>query len=221
MYCFGDTKRPKASELQQELAVSANPPLNVCPRRGHCAGLWPGARWLADKTSLSKPKIPRVRLATKVNRLLPLVEASLLSDPFKTCLQVAKNLGASKELVRTCFHRLGFSCKKARYYGVSKNGVALAKEFLRRRTQYIQESRPIYSVDETGFGRFSYHYRKGWAPVGKQLRVKKTCARQTSTSVIACASETRWEQIREVKGGVNKIMSFASSSGVWISQRDP
>ena len=178
-------------------------------------------RWLADKTSLSKPKIPRVRLATKVNRLLPLVEASLLSDPFKTCLQVAKNLGASKELVRTCFHRLGFSCKKARYYGVSKNGVALAKEFLRRRTQYIQESRPIYSVDETGFGRFSYHYRKGWAPVGKQLRVKKTCARQTSTSVIACASETRWEQIREVKGGVNKIMSFASSSGVWISQRDP
>ena len=46
---------------------------------------------------------------------------------------------------------------------------------------------------------------QGWAPVGKQLRVKKTCARQTSTSVIACASETRWEQIREVKGGVNKI----------------
>ena len=93
---------------------------------------------------------------------------------------------------------------QAKYYGVSKNGLALAKEFIRRRDQYIKDAHPIYSVDETGFGRFSYHHRKGWALVGKELRVKKDYARQTSVSVLACASADKWEQTREVKGGVNK-----------------
>jgi transposase len=135
-----------------------------------------------------------------------LVEASLLKDPFKTCSELARAFDVSKELVRKCFHNLGFSYKKARYYGVAKNSLQLTRTFLKRRDAYIQEGRQVYSVDETGFGRFSYSYRAGWAPRGKELRVVKTKARQTTTSVLACASETRWVKTTEVSGAFNRAM---------------
>ena len=161
-------------------------------------------RWIAESQLPPRPKIRKVRRSTKINRMMPLVETSLVNDPFKTCLDLSRELGVSKELVRRCFHLLGFSCKRARYYGVSKNGEHLTKEFLQRRDHYLRSSHPIYSVDETGFGRFSYQYRKGWAPVGRELRVVKNYARQQSTSVLACCSEDGWTKTLEVKGGVKR-----------------
>jgi hypothetical protein len=64
----------------------------------------------------------------------------------------------SKELVRTSLHKLGFSSKRTRYYGVvAKNALQLTRTFLKLRDAFIQQGRPIYSVDETGFeGRRSF-----------------------------------------------------------------
>ena len=174
-------------------------------------------RWIADSIRAPQnPKIRKVRRSTKINRVIHLVEKSLLDDPFKSCLDLSRSFGVSKELIRRCVHILGFSCKKARYYGVSKNASVLTTEFIRRRDQYIKESRPIYSVDETGFGRFSYQHRKGWALVGKELRVRKKFARQTSTTVLACSSDAGWVKTMEVNGGVNRLTfcSFISSLDV-------
>jgi hypothetical protein len=118
-------------------------------------------------------------------------------------------IGVSRELVRRCIHKLGFSHKKARYYGVSKNGLKLTKEFLLRREAYIAAGRPIYSVDETGFGRFSFNFDMGWELIGKPLRVPKKFPRQTSKSVIACSSSTGWVKYAEHSGGVNRLMFCA------------
>ena len=93
-------------------------------------------RWIAEAAFLPVAKLRKVRRATKMSRVLPLVEESLLKDPFRTCSDLSKVFQVSKELIRQCFHRLGFSCKRARYYGVAKNGRQLARTFLERRDAY-------------------------------------------------------------------------------------
>ena len=161
-------------------------------------------RWLNVPSCLdSKQRKPRP--ATKLYDTLLKVETILKERPFSTCVEMSREIGCvSRELVRRCVHKLGFSYKKARYYGVAKNGLQLTKHFLLRRDAYISEGRPLYSVDETGFGRFSYNHRMGWAPCGKQLRVLKDKPRQTSISVIACSSDAGWIKYDEHKGAVNR-----------------
>jgi len=162
-------------------------------------------RWLTDHMCLVS-KIRKCRPATRLAVALPQVKTMLLECPFTTCIEMGRSIGVSRELVRRCIHKIGFSYKKARYYGIAKNGLALTKQFLIRRDAYIAEGRPIYSVDETGFGRFSYNYSMGWAPCGHQLRVLKKEPRQTSTSVIACASSTGWVNYTRHTGGVNRLI---------------
>ena len=165
-------------------------------------------RWLNDPSCLDlKQRKPRP--ASKLPDALLKVRTMLTECPFSTCIEMSRAIGVSKELVRRCVHKLGFSYKKARYYGVAKNGLQLTRKFLLRRDAYIAEGRPIYSVDETGFGRFSYNHSKGWAPCGKQLRVLKNEPRQTSTSVIACSSDVGWIKYTPHKGAVNRLMFCA------------
>ena len=47
-------------------------------------------------------------------------------------------------------HKLGFTFKKAKYYGKAKNALALTCTFLRLRDKYLEEGRQLYAVDETG-----------------------------------------------------------------------
>lgn len=165
-------------------------------------------RWIAERLCVQPivKKSRKVRRTQKMNLILSTIEASLLADPFKTCAELSRALDVSKELVRQCFIKLGFSYKRARYYGVAKNGLQLARNFLLRRDAYVREGRPMYSVDETGFGRFSYHHRSGWSPRGKELRVVKQNARQTSMSVLACSSPTGWIKTVETNGAFNRAM---------------
>ena len=162
-------------------------------------------RWLTDPMCLVS-KTRKCRPATRLVVALPQVKKMLLECPFTTCIEMGRSIGVSRELVRRCIHKIGFSYKKARYYGIAKNGLTLTKRFLLRRDAYIAEGRPIYSVDETGFGRFSYNYSMGWAPCGQQLRVLKKEPRQTSTSVIACSSATGWVNYTRHTGGVNRLI---------------
>ena len=116
------------------------------------------------------------------------VNAHIDENPFMTCADIAIELSVSKELVRLCLHKLNLSYKRARYYGKAKNSVELTSRFLNLRDKFFAEGRPIYSVDETGFGRFSYQCRMGWCTAGEKLRIMKDKPSETSQTVIACAS---------------------------------
>jgi len=97
----------------------------------------------------------------------------------------------SRELVRLIIKRLGYTRKKAKFYGKAKNALFLNKAFLKRRDYYIENEIPIFSIDETGFGRFSYANGYGYSMKGTPLYIMKNQPRVTSKTVIACASLLR------------------------------
>jgi transposase len=148
----------------------------------------------------------------KLTKILEFVDSSLRNDPFVTCrkLQAAiadkLNLKVSKELVRVAIVNLNYTRKKARFYGIAKNALQLNKRFIALRNYYIEKGHPIFSIDETGFGRFSYNRAFGYAKKGQPLFVRKAKPRMTSISVIACASKDGWANYKILKGGVNRSM---------------
>ncbi len=107
-------------------------------------------------------------------------ESSLQSDPFRTCKKlktmILEKLGmcVSKELVRMSIVKLTNTRKKARFYGLAKNALNL--NYL---NYYIDQGREIFSIDETGFGRFSYNRAYGYAKQGKPLFIRKEKPRMT------------------------------------------
>jgi transposase len=147
---------------------------------------------------------------SKLERILCFVKSTIVADPFQTCIRikqlVADNLtiDVSKELVRLAIKKLGYSKKKARYFGVAKNALILNRRFLRKRDAYIANGNPIFSVDETGFGRFSYARTHGYAPKGQPLYIRKEAARMTSVTALACASTDGWVDIKLLKGASNR-----------------
>lgn len=167
-------------------------------------------RWIKEYHTKEKSKIRKPRIPYRLLKVKEFVKEWVIVNPFMTCKEIASKLSVSKELVRRCLHVIGFSYKNARYFGRAKNAYKLTCNFLEMRDKYIQEDRPIYSIDETGFGRFSYCHRKGWSKKGHRLIVQKHLPRETSTSVIACASKNAWEQYTKHKGGTSraKFCSF-------------
>lgn len=149
---------------------------------------------------------------TKLNTIMQYIDQEIIKDPFQTCkrlkifLSTEHSIVASLELIRLGMKKLGYSRKIARYYGVAKNALYLNKAFLKRRDEYIKNGAKIYSIDETGFGRFSYQRRSGYSKKGEQLMIRKEKARVTSTSVLACASAEGWVARKTIVGGVNRIM---------------
>jgi len=170
-------------------------------------------RWLKEHES---PKERKVRASPVLSKSMPLVESEIGNNPFITCRKLAQKLEINREMVRRCIHKLGFTYKKAKYFGKAKNALALTCTFLRLRDKYIAESRPIFSIDETGFGRFSFQHRKGWAIEGKPLCVQKDKPRQTSSSVMACASKSQWIHYTQHIGGTNltKFCEFLKSLSI-------
>ena len=162
-------------------------------------------RWLKERELGVKHRKRKVRGITKLKKNISIVEEKILKDPFLTCNEIARDLNISREMVRRCLHKLKLSYKKAKYYGKSKNALVLTIKFLKLREQYIQEGRPIYSVDETGFGRFSYSQKKGWNRQGRRLNIQKVKATQQSVTIIACASNTQWVSIEKSSGGTNRV----------------
>ena len=114
------------------------------------------------------------------------------------------DIHVSIELIRVGTKLLGLSRKKARYFGVAKNALSLNANFLRRRDEYIKQGVKFYSIDETGFGRFSYLKSYGYCKIGVPLMIRKEKARSTSTTVIACASEDGWIGRHSLTGGLTR-----------------
>lgn len=149
---------------------------------------------------------------TKLETILQYIDQEIMKDPFQTCarlknfLKTDHNIVVSLELIRLGIKKLGYTKKVARYYGVAKNALALNVKFLKKRDEYIKNGAKIFSIDETGFGRFSYKRRSGYSKSGEPLMIRKEKARVTSTSVLACASANGWVARTTIKGGVNRQM---------------
>ena len=138
-------------------------------------------RWINEvvvDTVMSQAKI-YANVQPKLERILCHVKSMLVSNPFQTCLGIkqsvadALNINVSKELVRLAIKKLGYSKKKARYFGVAKNALKLNRLFIKKRDTFIANGNPIFSIDETGFGRFSYTGTHGYAPKGQPLYIRK------------------------------------------------
>ena len=168
-------------------------------------------RQAAEATVEETPIIAQ-RPKPKLLSILHLVDIALKSNPFQTSrlltvmLLKKHDIKVSKELVRVAIKNLGYTRKKARFYGLAKNALALNRRFIKLRNHYIENGHPIYSIDETGFGRFSYNRAYGYAKRGTPLYIRKQKARMTSISVLACASKDGWTGYKQVTGGVNRIM---------------
>jgi transposase len=174
-------------------------------------------RWVAEGLMRGqKPDVvqdaPKQRQKSKLLMILHLVDIALKTNPFQTCRLLVNmllkkyDINVSKELVRVAIKNLEYTRKKARFYGLAKNALALNRRFIKLRNHYIENGHPIYSIDETGFGRFSYNRAYGYAKRGFPLYIRKQKARMTSISVLACASKDGWTGYKKVTGGVNRIM---------------
>ena len=167
-------------------------------------------RWIADSKheeiirKHEETKQINVQKVSKLNEHLKSIEETMNNNPFATCRELSEKFKISKELARQCLHKLNLSHKKAKYYGKSKNALELTSTFLRLRSSYIQKGIPIYSIDETGFGKYSAHHRMGWCKKGKPLRVQREKVCRKNISVIACASNTKWVYYQQHIGGTKR-----------------
>ena len=137
----------------------------------------------------------------------------LSNRSIQSALASAYDIYVSRELVRLAIKKLDFTYKKARFYGVSKNAEELNATFFKMRNDFLAQKRAIYSLDETGFGRFTFGKQHGYAKRGQRLLVQKLKVRMTSTSIIACCSSKGWSKTTMKKGAVNRqdICEFSQS----------
>jgi len=152
------------------------------------------SRWLKSPKRCERKRPQKV---LKSDTIVECIKKSIKNDPFISVLKLQKllleslSLNVSRELVRIAIKRLGFSRKKAKFYGEPKNLESKIKQFIEKRNEYLKQGKIFLSIDETSFGRNSFEY-KGYSEIGKKLFVRKKFPRMTSTSVIACASSNGW-----------------------------
>ena len=166
-------------------------------------------RWLVALIPSSETITLRKR--PKLMQILDVVDACIRFDPFTTLKKIRASIltkiemVVSRELIRNAIINLEYTRKKARFYGLAKNALQLNQRFIKLRNYYIDKGHPLYSIDETGFGRFSYNKAFGYAKKGKPLFVRKVKPRMTTISVIACASKDGWSSYKTIKGSVNRL----------------
>jgi transposase len=86
--------------------------------------------------------------------------------------------------------------------GAPKSLQAKTEDFIRQRKEYEAEGRPFVAIDETAFGR-NTRSPYGYAQKGSKLFVRKREPRITTTSVVACVSNTGWLKTMQFVGSVN------------------
>lgn len=143
-------------------------------------------------------------------QILALLKCILDQQPLLSLMELQKllekeyNIEASKELIRGCISRLGYSWKKVRFYGVSKYHEVRTQEFLSKRENALKTSKKCLFIDEVSFGRNTFKVM-GYNPKGEKLHVRKKQPRMTSESVIACVSRNALVLKQRHKTAVNRF----------------
>jgi hypothetical protein len=128
----------------------------------------------------------------KATIIASVLKCLIRSDPLRSCKQMVAairdgtGVTVSKELIRCVLKKEGFTRKKARFFGRPKDLPDKVRVFVEARDALMRQHRPIYSLDETSFGRHRGPCF-GFAPRGEQLRLPLGSPRCTTTSVVALA----------------------------------
>ena len=154
-------------------------------------------------------------LVSKTDIIVPIIKTTILNDPFisifklKNMINDTMKILISKELIRIAIKRLGFSKKKARFYGVSSNLKEKTESFLSFRNNYINQGRRFVSIDETSFGRSGLQ-TYGYSVKGKPLYIRKPVPRITTTSVTCAVTSDGFIYFDKCKGSMNtnKYLDF-------------
>ena len=134
----------------------------------------------------------RRQYVSKSEQIVTTLRDYVTANPLSTLSQITKlvqqvhKISVSKELVRSVLRRVGYSRKRARFYGRPKDLNSKIAEFLKARDMYTAEGRLFVSVDETSFGR-NGGVVMGYCPRGEPLRLERKPARTTTLSVLAGA----------------------------------
>ena len=103
-------------------------------------------RWLNDATKSIPPSTPQIIKSTRSTKLMEindLVDASIQLDAFLTCRKLHAiilenmSISVSKEFVRLAIIKLGYTRKKARFYGLAKNALQLNRKFIQLITDIL------------------------------------------------------------------------------------
>ena len=160
------------------------------------------ARWL--KCPHRKQYSTRVKPKT-TTQVVEVIRSSLSVDPFLTVRRLKQivfdvvGVGVSNALVHTAIKSLGLSRKKARHFPRPTGLEEKTAAFLMRRDDAIASGRPIYSMDETSFGRTG-RVIFGYSKRGQRLMRNNRTLRMTTISVLACASKDGWVEFASREG---------------------
>lgn len=152
------------------------------------------SRWLQNPVRKNN-KLPTININTKTYKIKETIKSTILSNPLITLRKLTylikdtMNIKLSKELLRLAIKKYGYTKKKVKYFGVSKNMDEKIKHFLNKRTEFINDNRTFVSIDEVSFGRNGIE-TKGYSLKGKPLIIKKLKPRITTVSyVVACTNK--------------------------------
>jgi transposase/uncharacterized protein YxjI len=113
------------------------------------------------------------------------------------------NISVSNELVRLTIKKTcNFSKKRARYFSQPKNEQEKLNNFLKKRTEFLNENRKFVSIDETSFGR-NFNPSIGYAIKGQRLNIKRPTARITTRTVLTVISQNHHVIYQEKIGSFN------------------
>lgn len=114
-------------------------------------------------------------------------------------------IDVSKELIRVAIVKLGYTKKKARFYGSPSNLEEKTFIFIKQRNEYMNEGRRFLSIDETSFGRNGIE-SKGYSKIGKPLYIQKLKPRMTTKSSVCCAFSDGSFIRRDIVGSFNCVL---------------
>lgn len=119
---------------------------------------------------------------------------AMIKDTFKFSI--------STELIRTILKRNNYTRKRVRYFGEAKDQEVKNNVFIIKRDRFLSENRLFFSLDETSFGRHGKP-TSGYSLKGKQLRVKKSFPRVTTSSMMAIISPLKIVKTCIIHGSFN------------------
>ena len=149
------------------------------------------ARWLKN---IERKKYVRSSQGGQPKSIIivEVIRAAVSSNPFITSqdlVNIVKDVFGfliSRQLANCVVRRLGFSRKRARFFGKPLDLPSKTNDFLLKRDALVSENRRFVAVDETSFGRHGAP-TYGYAPKGEQLRIQKQTPHFRTISVLAMA----------------------------------
>jgi transposase len=165
------------------------------------------ARWAKGGIlpKIQRHQAPKTEAVTQVIRDVIVCNPLHTVRQFRTRISESMGIAVSNSLIKTVVRALGYTRKKAHFYGYSKNVEDRTRSFISERADALASGKNFVAIDETSFGRKSYMAR-GYAPKGEKLFVRKNTPRVTTTSVVACVSSSGLIHRKAVEGSFNKVL---------------